>query len=178
MNTEHFLRWAGKQYTERQKNLFLSMQGIFFIFIIPLALWFSGRAVDARFGLPALIDVPLHLYIGIPVLALGLFFCCWAVWVEFKIGKGTPAPLMPTQKLVVVPPYTYCRNPMGLGFGIMLVGLGAAAGSPSAILLGALIFSLLLCYYKFIEEEELEARFGGEYLEYRKRVPFLFPKFR
>jgi protein-S-isoprenylcysteine O-methyltransferase Ste14 len=31
-------------------------------------------------------------------------------------------------------------------------------------------------YIKFIEEKELEARFGQEYSEYKKRTPFFIPK--
>jgi protein-S-isoprenylcysteine O-methyltransferase Ste14 len=29
---------------------------------------------------------------------------------------------------------------------------------------------------KFIEEPELEKRFGDAYLEYKKEIPFMFPK--
>jgi len=33
----------------------------------------------------------------------------------------------------------------------------------------------ILIYIKLIEEKELEERFGSEYLEYKKRTPFLIP---
>jgi protein-S-isoprenylcysteine O-methyltransferase Ste14 len=36
----------------------------------------------------------------------------------------------------------------------------------------------ILIYIKWIEEKELEERFGSEYLEYKKRTPFLIPFFR
>jgi len=31
-------------------------------------------------------------------------------------------------------------------------------------------------YIKLVEEKEREARFGGEYKEYKRKTPFLIPK--
>jgi len=36
----------------------------------------------------------------------------------------------------------------------------------------------ILIYIKLVEEKELEQRFGVEYLEYKRRTPFLIPRFR
>ena len=44
-----------------------------------------------------------------------------------------------------------------------------------AFLLGLIVGS---AYHKFVEEKELEYRFGKDYLEYKKNVPFLIPTFR
>ena len=33
-------------------------------------------------------------------------------------------------------------------------------------------------YIKLVEEKEREARFGGEYKEYKRKIPFLIPKIR
>ena len=38
--------------------------------------------------------------------------------------------------------------------------------------------SEILLFRKYFEELELELRFGEVYLEYKKTVPFLFPKFK
>jgi len=39
------------------------------------------------------------------------------------------------------------------------------------------IFSaIILSYIKFIEEKELEQRYGDEYVEYKKRTPFIIPR--
>jgi len=35
----------------------------------------------------------------------------------------------------------------------------------------------ILIYIKWIEEKELGERFGSEYLEYKRRTPFLIPSF-
>ena len=46
------------------------------------------------------------------------------------------------------------------------------------IILSMIIFSILLTYIYFHETRELAERFGEDYLDYRKRTPFLFPNFR
>jgi protein-S-isoprenylcysteine O-methyltransferase Ste14 len=35
-----------------------------------------------------------------------------------------------------------------------------------------------LPHHKFIEEKELEKRFGEEYIIYKKNTPFVFPKIK
>jgi protein-S-isoprenylcysteine O-methyltransferase Ste14 len=37
---------------------------------------------------------------------------------------------------------------------------------------------VLLTYIKLAEEKEMIARFGEEYLAYRRRVPFIIPRLR
>lgn len=34
---------------------------------------------------------------------------------------------------------------------------------------------MLIGYLKLIEEKELQMRFGNEYLEYKKKTPFIIP---
>ena len=66
---------------------------------------------------------------------------------------------------------------MGFGFGVGLLGVGVITHSFSFLVLTVIISLVLFSYYKFIEEKELVLRFGKEYVEYKKKVPFLFPKF-
>ena len=40
--------------------------------------------------------------------------------------------MIPTQRLVVVPPFAHCRNPMILGTVVGYLGFGVWLGSPSA----------------------------------------------
>jgi len=85
---------------------------------------------------------------------------------------------MATQKLVVKRPYTYCRNPMALGTTAFYFGITIWTGSLSALGLSLIYPVVILIYIKLIEEKELEQRFGLEYLEYKRRTPFLIPHFR
>lgn len=95
---------------------------------------------------------------------------------EAQIGLGMPLPMIPTKRLVVVPPFTYCRNPMVLGTVIGYFGFGVCLGSISAIAIVLVFAALLLLYVKVLEEEELEARFGVAYLDYKRTTPFLLPR--
>jgi len=66
---------------------------------------------------------------------------------------------------------------MTLGTAIFYLGVAIWLGSFSAIGLGLVYPVGILIYIKVIEEKELEDRFGSEYLEYKKRTPFLIPAF-
>ncbi|HET7724127.1 MAG TPA: isoprenylcysteine carboxylmethyltransferase family protein, partial [Propionibacteriaceae bacterium] len=114
---------------------------------------------------------------GLLLLVCGGGFAVWSVLAEATVGRGTPVPLIPTQRLVVVPPFTFCRNPMVLGTSLAYLGLAVAVGSPSAVVLVVTFAALLLLYVRTVEEKELEARFGADYVAYRSRTPFLLPRF-
>lgn len=67
-----------------------------------------------------------------------------------------------------------------MALGTILAGLGVAIliGSISAVVLVLTLAVLLLIYSKFLEEKEMELRFGEAYREYRKQIPFIIPRFR
>jgi protein-S-isoprenylcysteine O-methyltransferase Ste14 len=173
-----FIEWYKKKYSKRQRILSLIFLAPFFTFIFPFGLRFFSLKIDRFFGLPLFLPIPLNYFPGILLLAIGFYLALWAIVAEFKIGEGTPLPLMPTQKLVIKAPYTFCRNPMSLGTGFLLLGFGIIFNSPSFILISICLLFLLLTYIKNVEEKELEARFGQNYVDYKKRVPFFIPRFR
>jgi len=84
---------------------------------------------------------------------------------------------MATQKLVVKRPYSYCRNPVTLGTTAFYLGIAIWTGSLSALGLSLIYPVAMFVYIKLIEEKELEQRFGVQYLEYKRRTPFLLPRF-
>jgi protein-S-isoprenylcysteine O-methyltransferase Ste14 len=65
---------------------------------------------------------------------------------------------------------------MALGTALFYLGVAIWLGSLSAVGLGLVYPVGILIYIKLIEEKELEERFGSEYLEYKKRTPFLIPR--
>lgn len=173
-----YTRWHKRQYSRGQKIVSLVVQGIFFLVLLPLIIFYVSQKLDTFFGFLEIVPSPLNIYLGLLLFVVGLIISFWAVWVQLQIGQGTPAPMMPTQKLVVKPPYTYCRNPMGLGTEMLFLSLGIIFNSLSFTLVSILLFVILLIYYKFIEKKELALRYGEEYLAYKKRTPFLIPTFR
>ena len=71
--------------------------------------------VTARLILPTLGETAVRPIIGSVLIVLGVFFLLWTTKAQREIGKGTPMPLMATQKLIIQKPYSYCRNPLFFG---------------------------------------------------------------
>ncbi|MEA3337577.1 MAG: isoprenylcysteine carboxylmethyltransferase family protein [Chloroflexota bacterium] len=170
------LKQAEREYSPRKRLTALMIEGIFFLGILPVALVYLSLLLDSRFGLPRLEYGVINVAIGWFFMVVGFLFACWAIYVQFTTGKGTPVPVMATQKLIIQKPYNYCRNPMALGTIVLYLGIAFLIGSISAVglvLIGAI---LLLSYIKVLEEREMELRFGEAYQEYRKRTSFIIPR--
>lgn len=119
----------------------------------------------------------LNLVFGPALTVTGFALVGWSVRVQYVLGKGTPAPKVATQRLVTQGPYAYSRNPMTLGALLMYLGIGLWMGSGVVMLLIVIVFSALLTFIFFHETRELTERFGEEYLAYKKRTPFVWPRF-
>jgi protein-S-isoprenylcysteine O-methyltransferase Ste14 len=115
-------------------------------------------------------------WIHAPVAAVILFLACSALNIAagFELavrGRGTPLPTAAPRLFVASGPYRYVRNPMavaGIGQGLA-VGLWFGSWTVLAYaLLGALLWHFAI---RPAEENDLLARFGNTYDEYRMRVP-------
>jgi protein-S-isoprenylcysteine O-methyltransferase Ste14 len=112
--------------------------------------------------------------------ALGFAVALRCVWDFGWTGHGTPAPIAPPKRLVVVGFYRYVRNPMYLGFFAGWVGLWVVFGRANlaaiavacVIVLGVVLFVLLY------EEPHLRKMFGAEYEEYCRNVRRWVPRMR
>jgi protein-S-isoprenylcysteine O-methyltransferase Ste14 len=82
-------------------------------------------------------------------------------------GTGTPAPVAPTERLVVGGAYRYVRNPMYLALVLGQAGLFAYAAA-----FGFAVAAFVHGY----EEPVLAQRFGPEYEAYRRAVPAWWPR--
>jgi protein-S-isoprenylcysteine O-methyltransferase Ste14 len=116
--------------------------------------------------------------LGLPLLAVGLWFMVWSIALFIGKGRGTLAPWDPTQKLVVAGPYAHVRNPMISG--VLFVILGEAVTLESWRIGGWAVAFLVInhVYFLLSEEPGMLARFGGEYEEYRRQVPRWIPRLR
>ncbi len=137
--------------------------------VIPWALtgWQSGDA----FGSLGLVRV-----VGAVVLVAGIAALLEA-FARFALeGRGTPAPVAPTERLVVSGLYRFVRNPMYLAVGATIVG--QALVLLRAILLGyAMVFLLAVAaFVRWYEEPTLARRYGAQYKAYRRAVPGWLPR--
>ena len=93
-------------------------------------------------------------------------------------GRGTPAPVAPTEHLVVGGIYRHVRNPMYLGVGTVIAGQAVAFRS-LALLAWLVIFEIaVVSFTRGYEEPTLRQQFGAEYDAYAAAVPGWWPRLR
>jgi protein-S-isoprenylcysteine O-methyltransferase Ste14 len=109
---------------------------------------------------------------------LGFAVAVRCIWDFGWTGRGTPAPMAPPQRLVVVGFYRYVRNPMYVGFITGWIGLWIVFGRASmpAIVGFAAALVALHLFVIFYEEPTLHRKFGADYDEYRRNVPRWLPR--
>jgi len=68
---------------------------------------------------------------------------------------------------------------MMTGLFMVMAGIGIFAGSVALTFLMTPLFVLIsIIEFKYIEEPELEKRFGKIYSEYKEKTPLIIPKIR
>ena len=89
---------------------------------------------------------------------------------SMAMAKTTINPSEHSSKVVTSGIYAYSRNPIYLGWFILIAGIGFRNANPFVLAM-ALTMILLLYWAVILEEEKyLENRFGEEYLRYKKSV--------
>jgi protein-S-isoprenylcysteine O-methyltransferase Ste14 len=142
-------------------------------------LWFWLLPPWLGFQLDKVGDVGWRWVAAIPSV-LGFSVALRCVWDFGRTGRGTPAPMAPPQRLVVVGFYRYVRNPMYLGFFVGWIGLWIVFGhadtvviaSACAVVLGVHLF---VCFY---EEPTLRGKFGEDYTTFCRHVHRWMPRVR
>jgi len=95
-------------------------------------------------------------------------------------GHGTPVPVAPPKRLVVVGFYGYVRNPMYVGFAAGWVGLWVVFGHANFVAIAAVLavaFAIHL-FVVFYEEPTLRSKFEADYEEYCRNVRRWWPRVR
>jgi protein-S-isoprenylcysteine O-methyltransferase Ste14 len=93
-------------------------------------------------------------------------------------GAGTPAPVAPTERLVVGGIYRHVRNPMYVAVGTTIVGQALVLGRPWLLAYAAAFWAVTAAFVRIYEEPTLTARYGEEYEAYRQAVPGWRPRLR
>jgi len=147
-------------------------------FILPFAV-----LVAVPWAIHSLLE-PLHtrnvfsIALGAVFILSGLAMLAWTNVLFVAFGNGTLAPWDPTEKLVLLGPYAYVRNPMILGVIVAL--LGESVLFSSYWLLGWAALFALINHLWFVrwEEPELSQRYGKDYHRYSQHVPRWIPNFK
>ncbi|MDO9237205.1 MAG: isoprenylcysteine carboxylmethyltransferase family protein [Aquabacterium sp.] len=105
------------------------------------------------------------------LIAGGLSITLLGGW-AFRRAQTTVNPLKPeaASTLVVAGIYRYTRNPMYVGFAMVLIGWAAYLSSPPA-LLGPALFVLFITRFQIVPEERvLSVKFGQQFAAYKVQV--------
>lgn len=144
-----------------------------------LALWFwlLPRWMNLRVAVGR---VPSWRWLGAVPCVLGFAVAVRCIWDFGWTGHGTPAPVAPPQRLVVVGFYRYVRNPMYVGFAAGWIGLWIIFGHADPVLIAtvAAVALTVHLFVMFYEEPTLRKKFGADYEEYRRHVRRWWPRLR
>lgn len=152
--------------TARQTLFFWGL----FLLVFPLGIAF----VEERWRLSIPFPVAAMIAGGL-LLAAATALGVWSAVSMSMRGEGTPLPSAMPRRLVIAGPYRFVRNPMAVA--------GIAQGVAVGLLLGSwLVVAYALCGSLFwnaivrpLEEQDLEDRFGEEFVRYRETVSCWIP---
>ncbi|GAA1777906.1 isoprenylcysteine carboxylmethyltransferase family protein [Pseudarthrobacter sulfonivorans] len=110
-------------------------------------------------------------------IAAGVAFLLHA-FTLFALHRGTPAPVAPTETLVVTGVYRHVRNPMYLAVLSIIFGQALVFGSWGLVIYAVTVLAAVVVFVKGYEEPTLTRTYGGQYLDYRRNVPGWWPRLR
>ena len=114
--------------------------------------------------------------VGWVVVGAGAFVLIQAFARFIHEGHGTPAPVAPTQRLVVGGLYRYVRNPMYLAVAATIIGQALIFGQLVLLLYAAAFLLTVAAFVHWYEEPTLRRQFGAEYEAYSHAVPGWLPR--
>jgi len=120
------------------------------------------------FPLPFAVS-PVVENIGFALVVVGFLFGLGA-FLEFRRARTTLDPHGSVASIVTSGVYRFSRNPIYVGFLLMVIGIPLNSGTYWGAVLAPIFF--LLCNRLVIEREEayLEKKFGDAYTSYKSRV--------
>jgi protein-S-isoprenylcysteine O-methyltransferase Ste14 len=124
--------------------------------------------------LPGWPTAPRAAGIAMIILGLALLVAAFAQFV--REGRGTPAPVAPTEQLVVHGLYRFVRNPMYLAVGTVIIGQALLFPSLGVLIWAAVFAVAVGIFVKAYEEPTLQRRYGEQYTTYSAAVPGWRPR--
>ena len=126
--------------------------------------YFLGRFAPLPFSAPVILR-----YIGLAITFVG-FLLGMAALIEFRKARTTLDPHGSAKQVVTSGIYRFTRNPIYLGFLLMVIGLPLNSGLYWGFVLAP--FYVFMMNRLIIQHEEayLEKKFGKTYTSYTSRV--------
>jgi protein-S-isoprenylcysteine O-methyltransferase Ste14 len=171
-----FTRATQREYGIGRKIAALLLGQVLFLAVYPAFIVAGASLIDHWLQLPRFAHGLVCPIVALLLIVAGVLLVEWTIALQFSKGLGTPIPLVATRRLITTGPYAYCRNPMATGTTMVYLGIAVWVGSLSAVALACIYPAVINVYTRLVEEKELERRFGAEYLAYKRRTPFLIPR--
>jgi protein-S-isoprenylcysteine O-methyltransferase Ste14 len=149
--------------------------------LLPFILIFLSKTLDQFINLYFISNFYIRLCVSLPVFCIGLIFAVWSTISLLLIGKGGPTDVFNvaisprSQKLVIVGPYRYSRNPMVFGMLSVYFSISVFLNSFIDLLFCLSLIPMVIFYLKQTEENRLTKDFGEEFLLYKSKVAMIFP---
>jgi protein-S-isoprenylcysteine O-methyltransferase Ste14 len=129
-----------------------------------------------RFHPPFLGFAPFRA-IGVALIGAGVVVVVESFGRFALEGMGTPAPVFPTQRLIVRGFYRYVRNPMYVAVVSIILGQALLLGDPHLITYAVFPWLAAHVFVLTYEEPTLRRSFGAEYETYCAHVRRWIPRF-
>ena len=117
-----------------------------------------------------------RVLLGFALVAAGVAVLVAAFFRFASAGRGTPAPVAPTEYLVLGGSYRHVRNPMYVAVVAVIVGQALAFWSIGLFGYGLLVWLIMAAFVRWYEEPVLHERYGASYELYRKSVRAWIPR--
>jgi protein-S-isoprenylcysteine O-methyltransferase Ste14 len=137
--------------------------------VVPYVL--TGWEVEREWWMPVRV-------VGVVIVGVGGIVLVQAFVRFVREGLGTPAPVAPTERLVVGGPYRYVRNVMYIAVTGAIVGQALLLCRADLLIYAAVVWVLMAAFVRLYEEPTLARRYGAQYEEYRRAVPAWWPRLR
>jgi protein-S-isoprenylcysteine O-methyltransferase Ste14 len=114
--------------------------------------------------------------LGVALMAVGTVILIEA-FVRFALqGIGTPAPIFPTKRLVVMGSYRFVRNPMYVAVVLLILGQGLFFGDIRVLAYGLCAWLVTHLFVLIYEEPTLRRSFPVDYAVFSVHVPRWIPR--
>jgi len=140
-----YKKWQKNENSEGKKLFALIIGALIFPIGIPAILVILLPQVDKTIGIGSFYIGYGNIIFGVIAIIMGGFLALWTIIAQIRLASGTPFPMLPTKKLLIIGPFKYCRNPMTLGTIIAYSGVAILVGSYTTLLV-VVIFSLMLLF--------------------------------
>ncbi|MDQ3734556.1 MAG: isoprenylcysteine carboxylmethyltransferase family protein [Actinomycetota bacterium] len=133
--------------------------------------WIASRGTG-----PHWTELPIAAGLGWACIAAGTAVILESFARFVLDGRGTPAPIAPTEHLVVRGMYRWLRNPMYVAVLLVIAGESLLFADPLVLGYGVLVGIAVTSFVRWYEEPTLAKKFPAQYAAYRATVPGWWPK--